>query len=163
MIGGKKPRRGWWRKIIDFVDTVRSDVSYGRAKVEMNSVEADGVAITQLISSLEYGDDSVRKDAARSLAKIAQKDPEVARGAIPKLISLLGDENGHTRGYAACALGLMGAEDSLDPLKVLLNDFYTESDIVITSDFVWNFDLAVAGVRRLYVREVAEEAIKMIE
>ncbi|MFC2018250.1 HEAT repeat domain-containing protein [Chloroflexota bacterium] len=129
----------------------------------MKKIKADEEVIAQLISSLEYGDDSDRKDAARFLAKIAYRDTEVARGAIPDLISLLKDENGHIRGYAACALGFLGAEDALDPLNELLDDFYTESDIVSTPGFVLNIDVAVAGVRRLYVREVAEEAIKMIE
>ncbi|MFC1925681.1 HEAT repeat domain-containing protein [Chloroflexota bacterium] len=158
MIGGKKPKRSWWRRITNTSDAIVRDVSHGRAKVRMDSIEVDGETIAKLISSLEYTDDSVCKDAAHSLAKIAQKNPEVVREAIPKLISLLDHENAHIRGYAAHALGFLGAEDALAPLKKLLNDFYAESDIIVSSKYG-----GAAGVRPLFVREIAQEAKEMIE
>ena len=172
MMGNKKSGRSWWRKIIDAIDAIRSGeaknelvsyIEHGRAKTEINDIEADGFALAQLISSLEYGDDSARKDAALSIANTAQTNPEIVREAIPKLISLLEDENGHTRGHAARALGLLGAEEALEPLKQLLNDFYTESDIIALPKMSFSTASTAAIVRRLYVRDVAQEAIEMIE
>lgn len=105
-------------------------------------------AIPRLTELLD--DISVRDPAVKAVALIAKKYPEKVETATSKLIKLLNDEDNDedsdVRGYAAFALGNIGAVDALELLERLCrNDSYVRM-----------------GGEYITVGQVAKEALEKI-
>lgn len=92
--------------------------------VEISDTNADALEayLPRIVASLDHDVGAVVAASADILANISQEGPDVVSLALEPLCSLLNSQNGMIRARVVRALGILGDENAIEPLRRVATD-----------------------------------------